>query len=374
MRVGVPSEVKRDEYRVALTEAGVREFVARGHEVIIERGAGVGSAISDAAYEAVGARLVDTARQVWAEADLVCKVKEPIESEYELLGLHPSQVLFTYLHLAASKSCTEALLKAGNTAIAYETVRLTSGQLPLLTPMSEVAGRMATMQGAAHLMKSGGGRGILISGVPGTQRAKVVVLGAGVAGFAAATMAVGLGAQVTILDRSLERLKQVDEHFAGRVQTLAASTHAIEREVLDADLVIGAVLVMGERAPKLVTNAMVKQMKPGSVLVDISVDQGGCFEDTRPTTHSDPVFEVHSSLFYCVANMPGAVPITSTQALSNATLPYALSLADHGWKKAVEADRALAEGVNIVEGAVTSEPVAHAHGLSHTELASFLGQ
>jgi len=374
MRVGVPSEVKRDEYRVALTEAGVREFVARGHEVIIERGAGVGSAISDAAYEAVGARLVDTARQVWAEADLVCKVKEPIESEYELLGLHPSQVLFTYLHLAASKSCTEALLKAGNTAIAYETVRLTSGQLPLLTPMSEVAGRMATMQGAAHLMKSGGGRGILISGVPGTQRAKVVVLGAGVAGFAAATMAVGLGAQVTILDRSLERLKQVDEHFAGRVQTLAASTHAIEREVLDADLVIGAVLVMGERAPKLVTNAMVKQMKPGSVLVDISVDQGGCFEDTRPTTHSDPVFEVHGSLFYCVANMPGAVPITSTQALSNATLPYALSLADHGWKKAVEADRALAEGVNIVDGAVTSEPVAHAHGLTHTELASFLGQ
>ena len=366
MRVGVPSEVKRDEYRVALTEAGVREFVARGHEVIIERGAGVGSAISDAAYEAVGARLVDTARQVWAEADIVCKVKEPIESEYELLGLHPSQVLFTYLHLAASKSCTEALLKAGNTAIAYETVRLTSGQLPLLTPMSEVAGRMATMQGAAHLMKSGGGRGILISGVPGTQRAKVVVLGAGVAGFAAATMAVGLGAQVTILDRSLERLKQVDEHFAGRVQTLAASTHAIEREVLDADLVIGAVLVMGERAPKLVTNAMVKQMKPGSVLVDISVDQGGCFEDTRPTTHSDPVFEVHGSLFYCVANMPGAVPITSTQALSNATFPYALSLADHGWKKAVEADRALAEGVNIVEGAVTSEPVAHAHGLTHT--------
>ena len=374
MRVGVPSEVKRDEYRVALTEAGVREFVARGHEVMIERGAGVGSAIADAAYEAVGARLVDTARQVWAEADLVCKVKEPIESEYELLGLHPGQVLFTYLHLAASKSCTEALLQAGNTAIAYETVRLASGQLPLLTPMSEVAGRMATMQGVTHLMKSGGGRGILISGVPGTERAKVVVLGAGVAGFAAASMAVGLGAQVTILDRSLERLKQVDEHFAGRVQTLAASTHAIEREVLDADLVIGAVLVMGERAPKLVTNAMVKQMKPGSVLVDISVDQGGCFEDTRPTTHSDPVFEVHGSLFYCVANMPGAVPITSTQALSNATLPYALSLADHGWKKAVEVDRALAEGVNIVEGAVTSEPVAHAHGLTHTELASFLGQ
>lgn len=372
MQVGVPSEVKRDEYRVGITEAGVRELVAHGHEVLIERGAGQGSAIADSAYAAVGAQIIDTAHQIWAEAELICKVKEPIESEYELLGIHPGQVLFTYLHLAASKSCTEALLEAGNTAIAYETVRLASGQLPLLTPMSEVAGRMATMQGAAHLMKSGGGRGILISGVPGTQRAKVTVLGAGVAGFAAATMAVGLGAQVTILDRSLERLKQVDEHFNGRVQTLAASTHAIEREVLEADLVIGAVLVVGERAPKLVTNAMVKQMKPGSVLVDISVDQGGCFEDTRPTTHSDPVFEVHGSLFYCVANMPGAVPITSTQALSNATLPYALALADHGWREAASADAALAGGVNIVEGKVTSKPVADAHGLAHTQVSTLL--
>ena len=372
MLVGIPSEVKRDEYRVAITEAGVRELVAHGHDVMIERGAGQGSAIADRDYKAVGARIVDTARQIWAEADLVCKVKEPIESEYELLGLRHDQVLFTYLHLAASRSCTDALIAANNVAIAYETVRLANGQLPLLTPMSEVAGRMATMQGSTHLMRSGGGRGILISGVPGTARANVTILGAGVAGFAAATMAVGLGASVTILDRSLERLKQVDEHFHGRVQTLAASAHAVEASVLDADLVIGAVLVVGERAPKLVTNAMVAKMKPGSVLVDISVDQGGCFEDTRPTTHSDPVFEVHRSLFYCVANMPGAVPITSTQALSNATLPYALALADHGWREAAFADAALAGGVNIVEGKVTSKPVADAHGLAHTQVSTLL--
>ena len=372
MRIGVPSEVKTDEYRVAVTEAGVRELIAHGHEVVIERGAGLGSSISDGAYEQVGASIVDTARAVWSAADLVIKVKEPIESEYELLALRAGQVLFTYLHLAASRRCTDALLAAGNTAIAYETVRLPSGQLPLLTPMSEVAGRMATIQGATHLMRSGGGRGILLSGVPGTERAQVVILGAGVAGFAAALMAVGLGASVTILDRNLDRLKHVDEHFAGRVQTLAATTHAIETAVLGADLVVGAVLVVGERAPKLVTNTMVAKMKPGSVLVDISVDQGGCFEDTKPTTHSDPVFAVHGSLFYCVANMPGAVPVTSTRALANATLPYTLALADSGWRDAVSSDAGLAQGVNIAAGSVTSKPVAEAHGLAWTDLQSIL--
>ncbi|MEI6700727.1 MAG: alanine dehydrogenase [Actinomycetota bacterium] len=371
MRIGVPSEVKTDEYRVALTPAGARELVARGHEVVIERGAGVGSSISDQAFETVGATMVASAQDVWATADLVLKVKEPIASEYPLLGLRSDQVLFTYLHLAASRACTDALIGAGNVAIAYETVRAANGSLPLLTPMSEVAGRMATMQGAHHLMRSGGGRGVLISGVPGVARANVVVLGAGVAGMAAATMAAGLGARVAMFDRNLDRLREVDEHFAGRVETFAASTHAIEVAVKDADLVIGAVLVVGAKAPKLVTDAMVATMRPGSVLVDISVDQGGCFESTRPTTHSDPVFHVHGSLFYCVANMPGGVPATSTQALANATLPFTLELADRGWLEAVRRDPALAGGVNVVRGTLTSAPVAEAHGLSYAALETF---
>ena len=300
------------------------------------------------------------------------KVKEPVAAEYHRLGLHKNQVLFTYLHLAASRECTDALVAANNVAIAYETVRLRDNSLPLLTPMSEVAGRMAPLMAAHHLMRPGGGHGTLISGVPGVAPANVVVIGAGVSGLAAATMAAGLHANVKILDRNLERLRQVDIHFDGRVQTIASSTLAIEEACLEADIVIGAVLVVGAKAPKLVSNDLVARMRPGSVLVDISVDQGGCFEATHPTTHSDPVFEVNGSIFYCVANMPGAFPYTSTYALSNATLPYAMELARHGWREAVVADDALAEGVNVVEGAVTYGPVAESLGVPFSPLRSLL--
>ena len=286
---------------------------------------------------------------MWSDSELVLKVKEPVGEEYHRLSARKNQVLFTYLHLAASRECTDALVKAKNVAIAYETVRLRDNSLPLLTPMSEVAGRMAPLMGAHHLMRPGGGRGTLIGGVPGVIPANVVVIGAGVAGLAAASMAVGLHAHVKVLDRNLERLRQVDIHFDGRVQTIASSTLTLEEACLDADIVIGAVLIVGARAPKLVSNELVQRMRPGSVLVDISVDQGGCFEDTRPTTHSEPTFKVHESIFYCVANMPGAVPHTSTHALANATLPYTLELARHGWREAVIADDALAEGVNVVE-------------------------
>ncbi len=372
MLIGVPSEVKDDEYRVAITPAGVKELVSAGHRVIIQEGAGVGSAITDDDFVAQGAAIVSGAEDVWADADLVLKVKEPIASEYASLGARPDQVLFTYLHLAASRPCTDALIAAGNTAIAYETVRLANNSLPLLTPMSEVAGRMAPLMGAHHLMRAGGGRGTLITGVPGVEAAKVVVLGAGVAGMASATIAVGMHAGVHIFDRNLERLREVDHHFRGAVETVASSQHAIEEAIVDADIVIGAVLVIGAKAPKLVTDDMVASMRPGSVLVDISVDQGGCFESTRPTTHSDPVFKVHDSLFYCVANMPGAVPNTSTHALVNATLPYTLEIARHGWHNAVRADAALAEGVNVTEGHVTYEPVADAHDLNYRPLADVL--
>jgi len=370
--IGVPKEVKKDEHRVALTPAGVRELVTDGHRVLIEASAGLGSSISDAEYVATGATIVPTADEVWAAADLVLKVKEPVESEYGRLKARENQTLFTYLHLAASRPCTDALVAANNVAIAYETVRLTDNSLPLLTPMSEVAGRMAPLVGSFHLMRAGGGRGTLISGVPGVQPANVVVIGAGVAGMASATIAAGMHANVTVLDRNLERLRSVEHHFRGGVNTLASSSYAIEQACLDADLVIGAVLVVGAKAPKLVSNALVASMKPGSVLVDISVDQGGCFEATRPTTHSDPVFEQGGSLMYCVANMPGAVPHTSTHALANATLPYTVQLARHGWRRAVAADAALAEGVNVVNGAITYGPVAEAHGLASVSLASVL--
>ena len=372
MIIGVPKEIKTDEYRVALTPAGVRELTNAGHRVLVERGAGVGSSIGDDDYVATGATIVESADDVWAGSDLVLKVKEPIGAEYPRLAARRDQVLFTYLHLAASRECTDALVAAGNVAIAYETVRLRDNSLPLLTPMSEVAGRMAPLMGAHHLMRSGGGRGVLISGVPGVLPANVVVIGAGVSGLAAATLAAGLHANVKILDRNLDRLRQVDHHFDGRVQTLASSHLALEQACLDADIVIGAVLVVGAKAPKLVSNELVARMRPGSVLVDISVDQGGCFEATRPTTHSDPVFEVNGSIFYCVANMPGAVPNTSTAALANATLPYTMELARHGWREAVLADDALAEGVNAVGGAVTYGPVAEAHGMVHTPLRSLL--
>ena len=372
MIIGVPKEVKTDENRVALTPAGVRELTSAGHRVVVEKGAGVGSSISDDDYVATGATILDHADDVWSEAELLLKVKEPVASEYGRLKLHKDQVLFTYLHLAASRECTDALIAASNVSIAYETVRLPDNSLPLLAPMSEVAGRMAPLMGAHHLMRPGGGRGALISGVPGVSAANVVVIGAGVSGLSAATLAVGLHANVTILDKNLERLRALDHQFDGRVQTLASSTHTLEEACLNADIVIGAVLVVGAKAPKLVSNDLVAQMREGSVLVDIAVDQGGCFEATRPTTHSDPVFEVNGSIFYCVANMPGAVSNTSTYALVNATLPYTLELANRGWRDAVRADAALAEGVNVVEGAITYGPVAEAHSLAYTPLDSLV--
>ncbi|HTX62188.1 MAG TPA: alanine dehydrogenase [Acidimicrobiales bacterium] len=368
MIIGVPKEVKKDEYRVAITPAGVRELTSAGHIVHVEQGAGEGSSIRDTEYVATGAKIVPDADEVWAAADMVLKVKEPVEAEYHRLGLRPDQVLFTYLHLAASRECTDALVEAGNVAIAYETVRLPDNSLPLLTPMSEVAGRMAPIVASHHLMRPGGGRGTLVCGVPGVEAAHIVILGAGVAGMAAATLAVGLHANVSILDRNLDRLRQVDHHFRGALETVASSTHAIEEQCVDADIVVGAVLVVGARAPKLVSDDLVGRMRPGSVLVDISVDQGGCFESTRPTTHSNPTFMVHGSVFYCVANMPGAVPHSSTYALANATLPYTAELADRGWQEAVRLDAALAEGVNVVQGKITCQPVAEAHGLEYTPL------
>ena len=359
MRVGVPKEIKNNESRVALTPEGASEFVRAGHTVVIEKGAGLGSALTDDAYIAVGAQIESDIEKIWKESDLILKVKEPIEAEYP--RLRSGQVLFTYLHLAASKTCTDALIKSGTTAIAYETVEL-NGALPLLAPMSEVAGRLAAQVGASALQKPHGGRGVLLGGVPGVAPGKVVVIGGGVAGLNAAVIAMGMGADVTILDRSLPRLAYIDSLYNGRIKTLASSFHAIDREVQSADLVVGAVLVHGAKAPKLVTNEQVKKMKPGSVLVDIAIDQGGCFEDSKPTTHAEPTFKVHDSIFYCVANMPGAVPVASTYALTNATLPYALSLANLGWEAAIAKDPALAKGLNVHAGKITYEAVALAHG------------
>jgi len=359
MLVGVPKEIKVHESRVALTPEGVFEFVRSGHQVVVETGAGVGSAISDADFIAAGARIESDVEKIWSQADLILKVKEPIPAEYP--RLRSGQILFTYLHLAASKECTDALLKSGTTAIAYETVEV-DGALPLLAPMSEVAGRLAVQVGAYALQKPNGGRGVLLAGVPGVAPGKVVVIGGGVAGLNAAVIAIGMGADVTVLDRSLPRLAYIDSLYNGRIKTLASTSHAIDREIKQADLVIGAVLVHGAKAPKLITNAQVAQMKPGSVLVDIAIDQGGCFEDSRPTTHAEPTFEVHNSIFYCVANMPGAVPVASTYALTNATLPYALSIADKGWEKAIADDPALDRGLNVHAGKVRYNAVAVAHG------------
>jgi len=364
MIVGVPKEIKVHESRVAITPEGVSEFVAAGHSVIIEDGAGEGSAILNEDFIAAGATIVSDSDGVWGSADLVLKVKEPIEAEY--LKMRQGQTLFTYLHLAASKACTDALIASKTTAIAYETVEV-NGALPLLSPMSEVAGRLATQVGASTLQRPNGGRGVLLGGVPGVSPAHVVVIGGGTAGLNAAVMAIGLGADVTILDRSIPRLQYIDSAYNGRIKTLVSSLHAIEREARLADLVIGAVLVHGAKAPKLISNALVKTMKQGSVLVDIAIDQGGCFEDSRPTTHADPTFAVHGSVFYCVANMPGAVPVTSTYALTNATLPYALSIANHGWKKACEKDPNLAKGLNVHNGQVYYEAVAQAHGYEYVK-------
>ncbi|WP_093717695.1 alanine dehydrogenase [Actinacidiphila alni] len=371
MKVGIPREVKNNEFRVAITPAGVHELVRNGHQVFVEQGAGGGSSIPDEEYVSAGAGILATADEVWATADLLLKVKEPIAEEYH--RLRKDQTLFTYLHLAASRECTDALLESGTTAIAYETVELANRQLPLLAPMSEVAGRLAPQVGAYHLMRSAGGRGVLPGGVPGVQSGKAVVIGAGVSGWHATTIALGLGFHVTLLDKDVNKLREADKVFGNRVQTIASNAYALEKAVLDADLVIGAVLIPGAKAPKLVTNELVSRMKPGSVLVDIAIDQGGCFEDSRPTTHAEPTFPVHQSVFYCVANMPGAVPNTSTYALTNATLPYIVEVANRGWREALRRDAALALGLNTHEGQVVYEPVAEAHGLDSTDLHTLLG-
>jgi alanine dehydrogenase len=365
MIVGVPKEIKVHESRVAITPEGVSEFVHAGHSVLIQDGAGVASAITNEDFKQAGATIVATADDVWQKADLVLKVKEPIEPEY--LKMRKGQTLFTYLHLAASKVCTDALVASGTTAIAYETVEV-NGTLPLLAPMSEVAGRLATQVGATALQKPHGGRGVLLGGVPGVAPGRVVVIGGGVAGLNSAVIALGMGADVTVFDRSIGRLQYIDTVYMGRIKTLVASKHAIEREVKQADLVIGAVLVHGAKAPKLVSNALVAQMKSGSVLVDIAIDQGGCFEDSKATTHAEPTYTVHNSVFYCVANMPGAVPVASTYALTNATLPYALSLANLGWEAACKKDPNLAKGLNVHEGKIYYSAVAEAHGYPSVEL------
>jgi alanine dehydrogenase len=370
VKVGVPKEVKNHEYRVAITPAGVHEFVRNGHEVLIEQGAGSGSLLTDDEFVAAGARIVPTADDVWADAELVLKVKEPVAEEYH--RMRRDQVLFTYLHLAASPETTKALTDSGITGIAYETVQLPDGSLPLLAPMSEVAGRLAPQAGSYHLMANGGGRGVLMGGVSGVHAARVVVIGAGVAGMNAAAIALGMQAEVQLFDRNIARLRDADRTYQGHLRTVASNAFEIERAVLDADLVIGAVLVTGAKAPKLVSNELVSRMKPGSVLVDIAIDQGGCFEDSHPTTHADPVYKVHNSLFYCVANMPGAVPNTSTYALTNVTLPYAVELANLGWREALKNDHSLALGLNTFDGHVTYGPVAEAHDLDQLKLDEVL--
>ena len=369
MRIGVAREIKPDEYRVALTPAGALELTHHGHEVLVERGAGEGSAFSDDAYAAAGARIA-TADEVWEEAELLLKVKEPIAVEYG--RLRPDLVLFTYLHLAADEPLTRALIGSGVAAVAYETVETDGGRLPLLAPMSEVAGRLAAQMGAWTLEKSQGGRGILLGGVPGVPPAKVVVLGGGIVGYNAALVAMGMKADVWVLDKSVERMRELETMLGGRI-TLAMSTKLeLEQALAAADLVVGAVLIPGARAPKLITRDMLGLMKPGSVIVDVAIDQGGCTETSRPTTHSDPIYEVDGVVHYCVANMPGAVPITSTKALTNVTLPYVEAIADHGLAGAVARDPALACGVNVLGGTVAYEAVADAHGLEHRPLSELL--
>lgn len=370
MKVAVPREVKNNEYRVACTPACVHELVAHGHEVFVEAGAGIGSSIADEEFLAAGAKVLPTAEEIWAEGKLMLKVKEPVESEYRYL--RSGHVLFTFLHLAASAELTEALLRAGVTGIAYETVQTESGALPLLAPMSEIAGRLAPQVGAHALMRPHGGRGVLPGGVPGVHPARVVVIGGGVAGRNAARIALGMGADVELLDTNVEKLREIDRDFHGRVRTVTSNRYAVDQAVRAADLVVGAVLIPGARAPKLVSRQLVSRMKPGSVLVDIAIDQGGCFEDSRPTTHDDPTYRVHESLFYCVANMPGAVPNTATHALTNVTLPYALRLAELGWEQVCRTDPALARGVSTHAGHLVSGPVAEAHGRDGLPLSELL--
>ncbi|MGH3973197.1 MAG: alanine dehydrogenase [Pseudonocardiaceae bacterium] len=370
MRIGVPRELKIHEYRVAMTPAGVLELTRRGHEVLVERGAGTGCAFPDAAYLSAGGRIVPLADDVWAEAELVLKVKEPVPEEYH--RMRKGQILFTYLHLAASAECTAALIDAGIDAIAYETVQLPDGSLPLLAPMSEVAGRMAPQVGAHCLERMQGGRGVLLGGVSGVPAGKVAVLGAGVVGMNAATIALGMQAEVVVLDANINRLRQIDFVYRGHLQTIASNAYEVEKACLWADLVIGAVLVPGAKAPTLVSHDLVERMRPGSVLVDIAIDQGGCFADSQPTTHAAPTFTVHDSVFYCVTNMPGAVPHTSTYALTNVTLPYVCALADKGLRRAVHDDPSLARGVNVLAGSVVLAEVAQAHGCDYLPLAEAL--
>lgn len=370
MKVGVPKEVKNNEYRVAITPAGVHELTVHGHEVVVQEGAGLGSSIADQEFVAAGARILPTADDVWGYGDLILKVKEPIEEEYP--RMRAGQVLFTYLHLAADKPLTEELIKRKVTGIAYETVQTPDGALPLLHPMSEVAGRLAPQAGAYHLMRAGGGRGVLLGGVSGVYHGKVVVIGAGVSGMNAAAIALGMHAEVLLLDKDINKLRAADRIYQGHLQTIASNAYEIERACLDADLVIGAVLVPGAKAPMLISNDLVSRMKTGSVLVDISIDQGGCFEDSRATTHADPTYQVHESIFYCVANMPGAVPHTSTYALTNVTLPYAVALADKGWARACKDDHSLALGLNTHDGNLTNAPVGEAVGIEAVGLDTVL--
>ncbi|WP_336502104.1 alanine dehydrogenase [Microbacterium paraoxydans] len=362
MKIGVPTEVKNNENRVALTPAGADRLVREGHRVLVQSGAGIGSSIDDDAYRAAGAEIVETAADAWGEADLLIKVKEPVAEEYGFL--RPDLTLFTYLHLAADRPLTEALVAAGTTAVAYETVQLPDRTLPLLVPMSEIAGRLSVIMGSHSLLRSQGGRGMLLGGIAGTPRAHTVVIGGGVAGEHAAANALGLGSKVTVVDVALPRLRELEHRYGGALETRASSRYDIAEELTSADLVIGSVLIPGAAAPKLVTDDMVAAMKPGSVLVDIAIDQGGCFEGSRPTTHDDPTFAVHDSIYYCVANMPGAVPTTATRALTNATLPYVSAIAAKGWERAASDDAALAKGLNVQGGRITLDAVAQAHGLS----------
>jgi alanine dehydrogenase len=369
VKIGVATEIKQDEYRVALTPAGALELAKRGHEVLVESGAGTGSAFPDAAYEAVGARIVPV-DEVWGESDLLLKVKEPIASEYD--RLREGLVLFTYLHIAADEPLTRALVESGIAAVAYETVETDARALPLLAPMSEIAGRLAAQAGAYFLEKPLGGRGLLLGGVPGVAPGRVVVIGGGIVGYNAAVIALGLGANVTILERSIDRMRHLDEILSGRVSLVMSSALQIEESVADADVVIGAVLIPGARAPKLITRETLRRMKDGAVFCDVAIDQGGCAETSHPTTHSEPVYEVEGVTHYCVANMPGAVPVTSTKGLTNATLPYVEAIAEHGLAEAVARDRSLARGVNVLDGKVTYEAVADAHGLDYTPLEDVL--
>jgi alanine dehydrogenase len=369
LKIGVAKEIKTDEYRVALTPAGARELVQRQHEVLVETTAGEGSAFTDADYERAGAR-IGSVEEVWTESELLLKVKEPIEPEYG--RLRDGLVLFTYLHIAADEPLTRALAESGITAVAYETVETDDRRLPLLAPMSEIAGRLAPQAAAHFLEKPLGGRGVLLAGTPGVAPGHVVVLGGGIVGYNAAIIALGLGAQVTILERSIDRMRHLDEILSGRVSLLMSSALQVDESIAKADVVIGAVLIPGARAPKLVTREMLGDMKPGAVIVDVAIDQGGCVETAHATTHSDPVYDVDGIVHYCVANMPGGVPITSTKALTNATLPYVEAIADHGLAEAVSRDPALARGVNVVDGKITYEAVAEAHGLDYTPLDGVL--